>query len=975
MRNSYHGITVVITVVMASGFLATAQSTPAESNPPQYFTYNLPAGASLISSPLDTGTGLAFNTFLGLPAGWPLFYGWSSNTQSFVPADQAPAGLGHGFWTYLPEPTTLAVAGQPFNFLTSVTMHAPPGWHLFGVPYVSGINWSDFKVYFAGNPIGLDTAIANGWIDSGVQTMQGDQATSLLSGQQFQPGTAYWVHTTMPLDVRADAAPTTTGNTASTTGTTGETTASATVAGTTTTAGTTSQSAAGWMATISSSLGDAGEAAAAFAEGNVFSGTFDLLAGGFDLLEHALDPNTTTPDPTSQLTQIDTKLDTLLDDVGAVSQQLTGLEQAVSGLGQQITSDTALGEPMTNAATWLQNNYNSPFSTSSRQWARWQLAGCQVTATACPEANNPVTSANLTAFESQYLTQKGNPTQTADYPLWWSESVIGGWSPAAFQDGGQTAKSYVTQIWQGLTAGITSPATANGNGLMAYMQYNMSSSGCAADPSYSDVGGSCDLYKNVYQRVEDYFSQAISEQTQLAAAIVESYGVLTEEKVFPAGAAQTFMTGFTQQVNQEAEAFLQVAEQIALYRAADGVHDWNTFPSTDAGQLLARADFVVMQLAGNNFQYIPQAGWFNPPWPLLGGLIVGRVFYAHGETPLSANATRDACPQTDGAFCGAPAFQISENVATQRVVKGPPYFLWTPSSGNIAQGTAYTDWTIQRIVPSWQQPGLFLVNSTQPGNGTQKSRGGAPLDVRLYNQNYSDEYPPSVTTEFASLNSVEGAVGPYGLFLPAPYWAWSGGGNNKAHQSASPTYGTQTCGLTVNYINDALDSNGTVGFNWSESQKIQFTMPSGYTHVKVTWPAQATIAVGAAPLPNSGSYASQAYPYWQSMTFSQQVLGSNGSVATPNGSYSTSPCPAPYGGGNFNNCNYSNTNQSFTSGQILVSGQGAQQFTLKATYSDTVVPTTTVGCLNRYGCFVGVNPTNGSQLTWTLTFPSVTILP
>ncbi|MFN7997070.1 MAG: hypothetical protein U0Q18_25880 [Bryobacteraceae bacterium] len=973
MKNICLGITVVFTSVMAAGFGASAQSTPPESAPRQYFVYNLPAGASLISSPLDTGTGLGVNTFFGFPAGWPLFFGWDSYTQSFVPADQAPAGLGHGFWTYLPTPTTLAAAGQPFNYLRSVTMHVPPGWHLFGVPYLSGVNWSDFKVYFAGNPIGLDAAIANGWIDSGFQTMEGGKTTSLISGQPFQPGSAYWVHTTVPLDLRADAAPSTAARTTLSAGTVTERMPTGIAAETTATS--VPSSTAGWMASISSSLGDVGEAAGAFAEGNVFSGTFDLLAGGFDLLEHAMDPNSATPEPNDQLTEIDTKLDTLLGDVSDVSQQLTGMEQAVAGLGQEISSETALGEPMTNAETWLHNNYNDPFSVSSRQWARWRLAGCSVTATACPEASNPVTAANLSAFKSQYLTKKGTASMTADFPLWWAESVVGGWTPEVFQDGGGTAKSYVTEIWQGLTAGITSPATTKGNGLMTYMQYMMSSSGCANDPSYSDAGGSCDLYRNVYQPVEAYFAQAMADQTQLVAAIVESYGVLTQENQFPAGAAQTFMTGVTQQINQEAEALLQVAEQIALYRAADGVHDWNTFPSTDAGQLLSRADFVVMQLAGNNYQPNPQAGWFNPPWPLLGGLTVGRVFYAHGETPLGANATRDACPQADGAFCGAPAFQISENVSTQRTVQnGPPHFLWAASSGNIAQGTVYRDWTIQRIVPSWQQPGMYLVNSTQPGSDTQKSRGGAPLDVRLFNQNYSDQYPPQVNTESASLNSAEGAVGPYGLFLPAPYWAWSGSGNNKAHQSPAPSYGSQNCAVSVNYINDANDSHGTVSFNWSESQQIQFTMPTGYTHVKVTWPAQATISAGAAPLPNSGSYAQAAKPYWQSMTFSQQIL-TNGNVVNPNGSYTPNPCSAPNGSGNFNSCTYSNTNQSWYSGQILTPGQGEQLYTLKATYSDTVVPTTTVGCTNPYGCFVGVNPTSGSHVTWTLTFPSLTILP
>src|SRR5262249_3894195 len=138
---------------------------------------------------------------------WPLFFGWDADRQGFVSAAEAQTGLGRGFWTYLPTPTALAVSGQPYNFLTSMVKHTSPGWHLFGVPFLTGINWSAFKVYMAGNPIGLDTAIANGWIDSDIITTLGGQMSTLASGQQFQPGVAYWVHTTVPLDVRAEAAP------------------------------------------------------------------------------------------------------------------------------------------------------------------------------------------------------------------------------------------------------------------------------------------------------------------------------------------------------------------------------------------------------------------------------------------------------------------------------------------------------------------------------------------------------------------------------------------------------------------------------------------------------------------------------------------------------------------------------------------------------------------------------------------------
>ena len=966
MKNLCLKTAAVTTVVMALASLAIAQSTTPDTSQSttQYFMLNLPAGVSLISSPLSTQSGPAFNTFAGLPADWPLFLGWSSNTQSFVSADTAPAGMGHGFWTYLPTPTTLAVAGQPFNFLTSMTEHAPVGWHLFGVPFLSGINWSDFKLYVSGNPIGLDTAIANGWIDSNITTMQGDQVSTLTSGQQFQPGAAYWVHTTIPLDVRADAAPT-----ASTT--TANAFAGATLAGAMPAANSTATSVGGWLAAVAETLVEVAEGAADFAEGNPFGGTCEFLSGGLGLVEHGLDSGESGDNTQieSQLTTMDGKLDTLLTDATNISNQLNNVEEGITNLQGWVQSEATLGEPMTNAEGWLNSYYSNPHEVGvSREWARWTLAGCAMTATACPEADQAyqVTQATLHAFGSQYRTTQGTPTQKADFPLWWAESVLGplsmaGAPPTQFMISGDSADSFLTKIYQGLTNGFAFPGnsgTAGANGLVAYMQQVMAGTpGCATDISYTDVGGTCDLY-SVYQKVEAYYSQAMSDQAQLMEAIVESYGVMTAEGLLPGNAAQGYMTNITQHINQEAEAFLRVSEQLALYRAADGFHDWNTFGSTDAGQLLARADFVVAQLAGQNYQATPQAGWFNPPWPL-GANLVGRVFYPHGVTPLAAGSTRGVCAATyyqnappEGAFCSTPAAQVSESGAPGQV-NGPwPYFMWT-NSGGTAIGNAYTDWTVQRLQPtarlgvggSLSQATTYLVNSMQ------QSLGGAPVYVGTYDQNYNVNGP----YVFASLSSVEGPVGPYGLAPPVGSWqADNGSGDNLAHVTSESCVGP-TCTLTVNYTADSTDSLST--FQQVESQNIQVTMPNNYAHLKENLPASMNVNVSAY-IPGGP----QSTSYWQSMNVVFNLADSKN-----NGVANTLDYYNPCGTNAFGQCVVNNSSFSLGSTAPFSINSG-QTYNIFGYFWDTVMPKTSKKSTTI------TYPTANSSATWTFTYPSLTIL-
>ena len=82
-------------------------SSAAPQSPP--FVMHLPAGASLISSPVDAGSGLARDAFLGLPRNYSLFFGWDGASQEYVDPDKALLGIGAGYWVYNPVPTTLTV--------------------------------------------------------------------------------------------------------------------------------------------------------------------------------------------------------------------------------------------------------------------------------------------------------------------------------------------------------------------------------------------------------------------------------------------------------------------------------------------------------------------------------------------------------------------------------------------------------------------------------------------------------------------------------------------------------------------------------------------------------------------------------------------------------------------------------------------------------------------------------------------------
>ena len=1003
MRQLFLSIAALIVIVFGPD--AYAQDTPpASPATPQYYTLSLPAGASLISSPLDTGTGLAVDTFLGLPSQYPLLFGWDSNTQAWVSSADAPAGLAHGFWIYLPTPATLVVAGQPFSMFTSVTKQLQPGWHLFGVPFEEGVGWTDFKLYASGNPISLDTAISIGWIDSQVTTMQGSELQYQTAGQPLQPGMAYWVHTTVPLQLRADRASDTSPASATDSSSnqtppllnsSGDST-STSAASSSSSGDATSSTVMGWLSSIAKFLGDVAEGAAAATEGNWAQASFDWASGAFGLIEYGLNPD--APDSSSQLTTMETQLDGLIGNVNAIQGSIASLNNSITGLTNYIYSTNALGTNLKSAETWLQSYYTDQTQTlQSRNWARWYLAGCipqgahPVYPASCPEATNPVTQTNLGIFQKNFITNPGFanlgagqlPVASDDFPLWWAYGVLGNQSLVPpYANNGTKASDFVKEIHTGLTDNSTGP-----NALMAYMLWVFSQDAkCNSDVSNATPGASCDLFNDIYLPTEKYFVQVLGDQTQLAEAVVEAYNVLAEK--FPntstyTNAGSLYMDGpggFNQQVNEEVEAFLEVAEQIALYRAADGTQDWNTFGSSDAGQLLARADFVAAQLGRQPDASNPN---LTPPWPTSG--VVGRVFYTSPEQPLGANQTRGVCAYVSAnqTNCSNPFAQISENVSSLATLTGQwPYLLWS-TSGNTATGTPNTQWKMQRLKPLSLPVGTsaavtYVVDSTVP------ARLGANLVVATYDPTTYISEPAGTAggIVFGSLNGVEGALGKYGLPLSESAWTTSGpttthtGGAPPANvfqvsysnSSTSAEPGAGSLNVTYPPITPVVPGPHaySVSESWSVSGNIELVGNSSFPRVHVHWPTSVNINLTGGVTQSLGSLQGGSQ-YYSSLTLTQQLLNSgktvnsSGSPAVP--ASAQTQCP----GAPFNTCTLTAAQPLDVPSLGLAAGT---TYTLQASFASQVLPYAQSAFTNAY---TFRSSKAGSVASWTINPPMITL--
>lgn len=670
-----------------------------------------------------------------------------------------------------------------------------------------------------------------------------------------------------------------------------------------------------WFALAADTLYDVALGIASLAEHNPLAAGAEFTAAGLGIVGKILEDGggDATDTQAQQLTNISTQLDTLTVNVNALSTQLTQVISMIDGLGDSFTVLVNLNAPIKNAENWLTAYSTGQYGDmKSREWARWYLAGCDPTlVSSCPATANPVTAARMNTFSNLYMKNPGPTFAMTDvkdnFPRWWSQSVVGNntINSANYAIGGFLAADLVTQLYEGITDNKGTPQ----NALLSYMNYliALGSNNCSVD--ITDPG--CDLNTNVYQPLESYFAYLVSLQTQLVMAQSEAYLTLAQIEVKASPvliniedtanylAHKDLMAGFAIQLNEEAEVFLQVAEEIALYRAADGRTDWSNFAATDAGKLLARADFSVAQLAGKNYRTastIPAftVGYVNPPWPSSG--IVGRVFYANGEQ-MPTGTRMLAMDSTVGAQY-QPNQSLSEDDTSKRAVTGvlQPYLLWTRSvdaKGAVTMiGTANTQWSVRRLVaqPITLPIGLdFQVTSSQP------TRLGAKLGLYNYDENFVT--PPGSGTSsvipFGSFSSVEGNIGGAGLALdPGSIKADMNATLYDASYNAS-TINAGAVSLSVTYVpnkdykpgnSDLWGGKGMTAGTWSvASTAVKLVIPpKGATAVKISWPSVVNVSLDSDRqiLGGLGGNGVGREEYYSYVKFQQHILDSKGKALT-----------------------------------------------------------------------------------------------
>ena len=405
--------------------------------------------------------------------------------------------------------------------------------------------------------------------------------------------------------------------------------------------------------------------------------------------------------------------------------------------------------------------------------------------------------------------------------------------------GGATALTLINAIHSGITAS----AGTGTNALNAYVTYVMSQSACGNDISPD----ACNLYSQVYQPLEAYFQQAVAVQVQLAEAVVEAKTNLSQA-TGDASKVDTFMSGMRTHINDEAEAFLKAVEAIAACRAADGTSDWSSFGATDAAQALAQADFMVAQLAGDNYLVPLPPNYSNPPWPKQG--VMGRIFYTLNEKP--ATSPREAYLLVDNQL--STPVVISEVTGNPYMMYGTTQFLWPyfqyskGSDQGVVQALPTATWGVRRISPTTLPTGTYVVFSTN-----SRRSWGLEFLVATYDADYNNlsqdmikDTDPSEIRVFGSLNGLEGPVGRYGLNNDLGAWVLCSTCSNSYH-TISPSIGDQSHGvdgfiLRVDYP-DKQGSTGTRSKSASWDGTLRISFPKGssdpwynaFGGVKVTW--------------------------------------------------------------------------------------------------------------------------------------------
>ncbi len=893
-----------------------------EMSGPEYsiFSLDLPAGINLISSPLDTGSVPVRKAFEGVGSNWPYFYEWDHSGEQFLAPGDAPLTPSAGYWYYTPAPNTLMIFGQPYYPLSDLIMDIVPGWHLVGIPFLEGIDWQDFQLYAAGNPVGLETAMDLGWIGPSVLTMVGSEWQKHVVGQPFEPGLAYWIYTSVPLSLRA------TGST--------EVLPESPIPPP-------PDVEPKWVFKLAKSTEDMVNVGEDVAEGKLRTGGFKGGGAVFGLANAAIQRyryETIVDD----LNGMDDKLDELLTDIAAVQNQLGLVEAEIEGLEYFITVESTLAPTLTTAKNWLDNFYYKVSETgTSYNWGRWSTAGCDLTQSTCEKE---ITDESIEAFEGKYVLDPENdpPTKSSDnFYLWWAYGVTGESGFKEFTQDGSSARNLVESIYSELTfspIGITLP-------LQAYMEYIFSQSGCATDVT------NCDLYAEVYEPVEAFFQQLVAYQVNLVQAIVDAYSVLasTEQNQTTHtydNSISDYLTaydGFIHQLANEAENFLQVAEQIALYRAADSRFDWSTFGTTDAAQLLARADFVAAQLAA-------PAGR-GEPWPWPPG-VTGRIFYTQQHT-LPSPTYHQAC-QAGSTICTAlteitPEYAVQPD-GTNSVTGDWPYLQWVvPSNVDAAVGTPTQKWQIRRLEPQPLAAGTYQVAREYAEHFSLDSRN-ANLVVAEYGSDYSNPpTDPSDAVLFGSFNSLEGM----GV---VNYRAIDGGKDDSMHDF-NWTWDYDSTTMSVTYKTDTLRKEG----DWYQRDYFQLAeLPTSHGRVQIRWPATISIGIGSQLLygtPCSGGF-------YHTLAQSLKVLEPDNDVV-PGTDNLWNLC-----GTDIYKCNISyedrNGPMKMETGSLTL--KPGTTYQLRAHFNDVVDGYT--GSYT-YVCEWGATP--GSKVTWKLFNPTFTL--
>jgi hypothetical protein len=623
-----------------------------------------------------------------------------------------------------------------------------------------------------------------------------------------------------------------------------------------------------------------------------------------------------------ELNTMDGKVDQLLVDMGAVQNQLANIERQITGLEKWIEGEAALGTHVSDAETWIAQYFSNQANPGkSYNWALWLLAGCDPAADTC---GGTVTDATIQAFNEDYYTAsaaippKDPPTLATDnFYLWWAYNVNQQATVTPYTVNGNTADTIIKQ----LHLGMVPEKPTDTNGLLAYMGYVFSSSACATDVT----AGGCDLYSQVYLPVEAYFQEVITNQITLVQAMVESYAELASfyETNHASNAYDTYvsvyMSDFQKMLSEEAESFVEVAEQIALYRAADGRFDWSSFNTSDAAQLLSRADFLAAMLVNSPT---------GKPWPWPPG-VTGRIFYTEQPKGVPGSTTVHSACQGTSCTTLTEIVPMPQDLACYADSNYPgqcllysdwPYLQWSaPDGSNVVTGTPTFTWKIRRLTPRQMAEGTYKVASINA------PYGNADLVVSQYGDDYS--YPPAQGTTpvlFGSFNEVEGSLGIGALGANRTY---SGGGDDALHN-----YGiTPSSTYTEMYLLYEVAPT-QIKSNWYEKMKVKVNaVPGTFPRVRLFWPNTVEIVLGEQHI----SGGNCPYHYYVQLEQSLQLLNSSGTAVT-NGGQTLHPCgTGSYG---FGSCNFSSTNRNgntllLTSPLTLDS---SQTYTLQAHFLDSI---------------------------------------